>query len=46
LLGAAARLIKKEDVVIIMAFASYDEEEIENHKPSVIFVDENNKITN
>ena len=44
LLGAAARLIKKDDVVIIMAFASYNEEEIKEHKPSVIFVDKNNKI--
>jgi len=44
ILGAAARLIKKDDIVIIMAFASYSEEEVEKHKPNIIFVDENNKI--
>ncbi len=46
ILGAAARLIKKDDIVIIMAFASYSEEEVENHKPSIVFVDNNNKATN
>ncbi len=44
ILGAAARLIKKDDIVIIMAFASYDEEEVAGHKPSIVFVDENNRI--
>ena len=43
LLGAAARLIKKDDIVIIMAFASFEEDEVDNFKPSVVFVDENNK---
>ena len=40
--GAAARLIDKGDVVIIMAYAHVDENKAGNHSPKVVFVDKNN----
>ncbi len=43
--GAAARLVQKDDVVIIMAFASMAGEEAENFRPTVVFLDEKNRIT-
>ncbi|MBN2138632.1 MAG: aspartate 1-decarboxylase [Sedimentisphaerales bacterium] len=44
ILGAAARLIKKKDRVIIMGFAGFTPEEAAGHKPKVIVLDENNNI--
>jgi aspartate 1-decarboxylase len=41
--GAAARLVHAGDLVIIMCFASYDEEELASFEPRVIFVDDANK---
>lgn len=41
--GAAAKLINKGDIVIIMAYAQVDETEAKTMKPKVVFVDENNK---
>ncbi len=43
--GAAARLVTPGDHVIIMAYASMSPAEAALHKPSVVFVDEQNKIT-
>ncbi len=37
--GAAARLVQKGDVVIIMSYALMDFEEAKSFKPSVIFPD-------
>ena len=42
--GAAARCVSVGDKVIIMAYCSVTEDEAKTHKPSVIFVDEKNKI--
>ncbi len=42
--GAAARMVRVSDRVIIMAFAYASPEEAEKLKPSVILVDENNKV--
>ena len=42
--GAAAKLINKGDPVIIMAFADMDEKEAKEYKPTVVFVDGENKI--
>ena len=42
--GAAARLCSKGDMVIIMAYASYDEKDLGNYRPKVVFVDGENKI--
>ncbi|MCH5336766.1 MAG: aspartate 1-decarboxylase [Campylobacter sp.] len=43
--GAAARLVQAGDKVIIMAYANLEASEALNFKPKVVFVDENNEIT-
>lgn len=43
--GAAAKLIEKDDIVIIMAYAQMDEQEAKAYRPKVVFVDGDNKIT-
>lgn len=43
--GAAARLVQKDDVVIIIAYASLNESELTTFKPKVALVDQNNKIS-
>ena len=42
--GAAARMVQIGDLVILASYAEYDEEELENHKPKIVLVDEKNKI--
>ena len=42
--GAAARCVEVGDKIIIMAYAYMTPEEARNHKPAVLFVDENNRI--
>lgn len=42
--GAAARKVKVNDKIIIMAYAMMDDEKAKTHKPNVVFVDDNNKI--
>lgn len=44
ILGAAARMFSKGDIVIMMNFAFYTPEEMETHKPKIICPDKNNKI--
>lgn len=41
--GAAARLVQKGDLVIIVAYASIDIQDAPNFEPTVVFVDKNNK---
>lgn len=43
--GAAARCVSVNDKIIIMSYAGMSQEEAKTHKPSVVFVDENNKIS-
>ncbi len=43
--GAAARLVQKGDLIIIVAFGNYEETERKNFKPRKVFVDANNAIT-
>ena len=43
-LGAAARRVKKNDIVIIFSFAYCTPAEAKNLKPKVILMDENYKI--
>ena len=43
-LGAAARRVKKNDIVIIFSFAYCTPAEAKKLKPKVILMDENNKI--
>ncbi len=42
--GAAAHKAKKGDKIIVASYAHIDEKEIKTHKPSVIRLDENNRI--
>jgi len=43
--GAAARLVQKNDPVIIASYAEYDDHELENYKPILVFVDKYNKVS-
>ena len=43
--GAAARKVQKGDKVIIVAYATYHTDELDNYKPQVVLVDDNNEIT-
>ncbi len=43
--GAAARCVSTGDKIIIMAYGQYEPEEAKSHKPSVVFVDEKNRIS-
>lgn len=43
--GAAARCVSTGDKIIIMAYGSYEPHEAKTHKSSVVFVDEENKIS-
>jgi aspartate 1-decarboxylase len=42
--GAAARLVRDGDKVIVASFASYDESDLERYSPLVVHVDEANRI--
>ncbi|MWV44681.1 aspartate 1-decarboxylase [Paenibacillus sp. HJL G12] len=41
--GAAARMVQPGDTVIIISYAMMSNEEIKNHKPTVVFVNETNQ---
>ena len=43
--GPAARKAQVGDVIIIISYAGIDKSEATNHKPVVIFPDENNRLT-
>ncbi len=43
--GAAARCVSTGDKVIIMSYGQYEPEEAKKHKPTVVFVDEQNRIS-
>jgi len=42
--GAAARKVHKGDKVIIVAYATYDEKDLEYYKPKVVLLDDENNI--
>ena len=42
--GAAARLVQKGDIVIIISYVYVDNKEVATHKPTVAIMGENNKI--
>lgn len=42
--GAAARLACAGDVVIICAYAVYDQKELANYKPNLIYFNEKNEV--
>ncbi|GIP25633.1 aspartate 1-decarboxylase [Paenibacillus sp. J23TS9] len=41
--GAAARMVQPGDTVIIISYAMMSSDEIKNHKPTVVFVNESNQ---
>lgn len=43
--GAAARCVQVGDKIIIMSYCELENNEIKDHKPKVVFVDENNNIS-
>ena len=43
--GAAARKVQPTDKVIIIAYGLYNPEEIQNYKPTIVMVDDKNKVT-
>ena len=42
--GAAARLGAAGDHVIVISYAEYDDAELEDYQPKLVFVDERNRI--
>lgn len=42
--GAAAHKVSVGDLVILCSYAEYDEDEIADHRPALIFVDGGNRI--
>lgn len=42
--GAAARLVQPGDIVIILAYALMPDEEAQQHAPTVLLMDEHNKV--
>ncbi len=42
--GAAARLVAKGDIVIILTYADMDDEEARRYQPRLVYVDEKNRI--
>ncbi len=42
--GAAARLSEPGDLVIIASYCTLEDSEARQHKPKLVFLDENNKI--
>lgn len=42
--GAAARLVQKGDVVIIMSYVLLSEDRVKTHQPKVVLVDDKNAI--
>ena len=42
--GAAARKVEIGDKIIVIAYATFSEAELENYKPTVVLVDDKNNI--
>ncbi|MBW3577735.1 MAG: aspartate 1-decarboxylase [Actinobacteria bacterium] len=43
--GPAARLVHPGDRVIVISYAQFDEAEAVSHRPTVVFVDDANRVT-
>lgn len=41
--GAAAHKARRGDIIILASYAVYENEELRDHKPSLVFVDEKNR---
>jgi aspartate 1-decarboxylase len=44
--GAAARLVRKGDIIIIASYVTMEEELVRKHQPSLVYVDRDNRIKN
>jgi aspartate 1-decarboxylase len=44
--GAAARLVHRGDTIIVVSYASYEADELENYEPRVVHVGAHNEILN
>jgi aspartate 1-decarboxylase len=44
--GAAARLVHQGDTIIVISYAVYDPDELDNYEPRVVHVDAQNQIIN
>jgi aspartate 1-decarboxylase len=44
--GAAARLVHHGDTIIVISYAAYDPDEMDNYDPRVVHVDAQNQIIN
>ncbi len=42
--GAAARLVHRDDTIIVISYGSYDPEELEHYQPRVVHVGARNEI--
>mgnify|MGYP001017598732 CR=1 FL=1 len=42
--GAAARLVTKGDIVIILTYALLDAQELKTHQPTLVFVNSKNQV--
>jgi len=42
--GAAARLVQRDDIIIIISYVLLKKEDVSKHNPKVAVMDENNKI--
>ncbi|MFC4183886.1 aspartate 1-decarboxylase [Saccharococcus thermophilus] len=42
--GAAARLVQKGDIIIVISYVMVPEEKIAEHRPKIAIMDENNRI--
>jgi aspartate 1-decarboxylase len=42
--GAAARLVHRGDTIIVISYAQYAREEMEHYEPTVVHVDQQNRI--
>ena len=42
--GAAARLVQKGDIIIVISYVMIPEEKIAQHRPKIAIMDENNRI--
>lgn len=43
--GAAARLVQKGDIVIVVTYAQIDTDDVAAHEPTIVQVDEHNRQT-
>lgn len=42
--GAAARLAQPDDKIIIISYGMFHKEEVREHKPKIVFLDESNNV--